>query len=216
MSSVRILSAAGLALLAVGCAKEPNRLEIKGPAGTTAARYDVKELPVFEAKNASIKLRAIAYQDDVFIGTAEVRWSSEDPSIASVNQSGMVTILSSGETVIRAELPTGLSDGIDVKAVIIDGVEITEPKLEEGEVPKLPMGEELKFQAVVKNDRGEVIEDAKIAWESTTYAAIIGVDGTVEGGAIGKTTIRAVAKNGDSDSVEIEVTDWPKKKRRRR
>lgn len=215
-----VLAGAALTLSALvgGCSEKPNRLEIKGPSGTLAAQYGVKDLPVFEEKGASMKLRAVGYRDQLFIGAVPVRWTSEDPTVVSVNQAGVITILSSGETRVRAETEEGpaLSDDIAVKSVIIDGIEITEPEVEEGEVPKLPMGELLKFEAVVKNDRGEVIEDAEIAWESTTYAATVGVDGTVEGRAIGKTTIIASAKNGDSDSVEMKVTDWPRQKRRRR
>lgn len=211
--------AALLALLALGgCTKTPVRLEVKGPAGTLAARYGVEELPVFEEKGATTKLRAVAYAaDDVFIGVADVKWRTEDPTVASVSQSGVLTILSSGRTEVVATTrePPILSDRLEVEAVIVEEVEITKPEVEDGRTPKLPLGEHLRFEAVVRNDRGAVIEDAEVQWESTTYAATIGVNGEAEGRAIGKTTIVASTADGSSDAMEIEVTDWPKGRRRR-
>lgn len=223
MCSLPFMRASILAVCAVtfvGCAKQPAYIEVKGPADSLAAKHGVFELPVFEEENDSIKLRVSAFDDrKVYLGAAQATWKSLDPTVASVNQSGLVTILSSGSTKIVAtttETDPPLEASIDVKAVIIGDIKIVEPEVAEDEMPKLPMGETLKFVAEVHDDRGNVIEGAKVKWESTTYAAIIGVDGTVEGGAMGKTTIVATADNGESDSVEIEVTDWPKKRRRRR
>lgn len=215
-----VIAAAGLALALAACKEQPARIEVKGPADTLAAAHGIVELPVFEAKNATIRLRASAFDDqDRYMRTEKVKWSSENPRVASVSQTGVVTILSSGSTKIVAtttETEAPLTASIGVEAVIIDGVEIVKPEVEGDERPKLPMGEFMQFEAQVTNDRGEVIEDAEVKWESTTWAATIGVDGEAEGRAIGKTTIIASAENGDSESLEIEVIDWKKKKRRRR
>lgn len=204
----------------VGCTEKPARIEVKGPADSLRAAHGVRTLPVFEEKNATIKLRASAFDDqDRYMRAAEVRWSSRDPSVASVNQVGVVTILSSGETEIVArttETDPPLESSLPVKAVIIDGIRITAPERTAGSLPQLPLGEHLQLEAEVTNDRGEVIPDAEVRWESTTWAATIGVGGEAEGRAIGKTTIIATARNGATDAMEIEVTDWPKDRRRRR
>jgi hypothetical protein len=214
-----VIVAASLGLGLAACTEQPARIQVKGPPNTLAAAHGVEQLPVFTEKNATIKLRAAAFDDqDRFMKNAEVEWESRDPRVASVSQTGLVTILSSGETQIVArtrETEAPLEDAIDVKAVIIDGVKITSPAGDE-ELPKLPMGETVQFEAEVTNDRGEVIEDAEVEWESTTWAATIGVNGEAEGRAIGKATIIATAENGDADRMEIEVTDWSKKRRRRR
>lgn len=208
-----------LALLLTACTEKPAQIMVKGPAHTLAAAHGIIDLPVFEEKNETIKLRVSAFDDQGrYMGTAKVRWKSLDPTVASVSQTGLVTILGSGSTRVRAEtleVDPSLEADIEVKAVIIDDIEIVTPKAEEGEMPKLPMGEFLAFEAVVRNDRGEVIEGARINWESTTWAGTISVDGKLEGRAIGKTTVMARAENGDSDELEIEVIDWTKKKRRR-
>lgn len=202
------------------CTEQPARIQVKGPANTLAAAHGVEKLPVFEEKHATIKLRAAAFDDqDRFMRNAKVRWESRDPRVASVSQAGLVTVLSSGKTEVVAttvETDPPLKASIEVEAVIIDGVRITAPEAPGDELLKLPMGETVAFEAEVLNDRGEVIEDAKVRWESTTWAATIAVNGEAEGRAMGKTTIIATADNGDSDSLEIEVTDWAKKRRRAR
>lgn len=210
---------AGVVLL-TACTEKPAQIMVKGPAHTLAAAHGIVELPVFEEKNETIKLRVSAFDDqERYMGTAEVRWTSGDASVASVSQTGLVTILGSGKTQVQARTLEGnppLEASIDIEAVIIDGVEIVAPTVAEGETPKLPMGEFLAFEAVVRDDRGEVIEDARVKWESTTWAGTMSVDGKLEGRAIGKTTVIARADNGASDDLEVEVTDWVKKKKKRR
>lgn len=215
-----VLLCAGLSTLALcaGCKERPSRIAVKGPADTLAAAHGILELPVFDEKNATMKLRVSAFDDqDRYMGTTEVKWKCLDPTVASVSQTGLVTVLSSGKTKVVAatkDLDPPIEAAIEVEAVIIDGVKITSPAPEGAGLPKLPMGEFLQFQAEVLNDRGEVIKDAEIRWESTTWAATVSITGEVEGRAIGKTSIVANAANGDSDAMEIEITDWPKKRRR--
>lgn len=210
----------GVLAFFAACVEQPARIEVKGPANTLRAAHGITELPVFERKNDTIRLRVSAFDHQSrYMGTAEVRWRSLDPTVASVDQTGLVTILSSGKTEVIAattETKAPLEGRIEVEAVIIDEVRITKPERVDGEMPKLPLGEFLQLEAEVTNDRGEVIEGAEVRWESTTWAATISVTGEAEGRAIGKTTIIATARNGDSDQVELEVTDWPKAKRRRR
>lgn len=207
-----------LGLLAA-CQSKPTEIRIKGPLDSLESQFNIQKLPKFEKKGETLQLRASAYDDEGrFMGAAEVEWSTTDRSVATVSRRGLLTVLSSGiaDVVARTETEPRLEARMQVEASIVDSVRITKPEAEAGRRPKLPMGEVMQFEAQVLNDREEVIADHPIEWQSTTYAAIVRPDGEVEGGAIGTTQIVATAKGtSESDSVEIEVTDWPKGRRRR-
>jgi hypothetical protein len=202
----------------VACQEKPAELRIKGPLNSLESQYDIQKLPEFEKAGQTLQLRASAYDDQGrFMGPAEVDWSTTDRTVATISRTGLLTVLSSGvaDVVARTEGEPTLEARMQVEASIVDGIRITKPEVKKGRRPKLPMGEFMQFEAEVLNDRGEVIEDHPITWESTTYAAIVRPGGKVEGGAIGTTQIVATAKGtSHSDALEIEVTDWPKGRRR--
>lgn len=204
------------ALVLSACESKPAEIRIKGPLDSLESQFDVQKLPKFEKKGQTLQLRASAYDDEGrFIGPAEVEWSTTDRTVATVSRTGLLTVLSSGvaDVVARTEDKPRLEARMKVEASIVDAVKIIEPETEEGQRTRLPMGEVLQFQAQVLDDRGQVIEGHPIRWESTTYAAIVRPNGEVEGGALGTTQIVVTAKGTSlSDSMEIEVTDWPKGK----
>ena len=95
-------------------------------------------------------------------------------------------------------------------------IRISDPVPKEGQSVELALGETKLFKAEVLNDREEPIEDAKVQWESTSFAATVTPEGEVEGRAIGTTQIIAEAKNGKAARVDVEITDWKKPERRGR
>lgn len=209
-----------LALGLAACKAEPVAIRIKGPQDAVESTKMNPTFAPFEKKGDTINLRASAFDDkERYMGTVKVKWDSSDRSVATVSQTGLVTFLSSGKTKITArttETEEPLEASIDLEAQIVKEIRIVDPPEEEHKSMKMPMGEIKQFKAEVLNDRGDVIPDAKIDWRASSFAVTVTPTGEVESRAIGTAQIVAEADNGSVARVDIEVTDWDKKKRRRR
>lgn len=195
--------------LVTACEKQPAKIRIKLPREAVQSVKMEPVLPPFEKKGDTIKLRASAFdKGDVYMGTANVKWSVADSSVASVNYEGVVTILSSGETKVIAEgqgYEQKLTAELPIKAVIIEKIKIVAP--EGGD--KLHLGETKQYKAEVLDDRGNVVPDAKVTWRTSDFAATVTVTGEVEGRAMGDTQI--VAEVGAlNDRYTVVILDWAK------
>jgi hypothetical protein len=220
MSPRRLVLITTLAAGLLGCEVHPTAIKVRPPQGSFTSVREEPVLPKFERKGDTIKLRASAYdKKGQYMGPAKgARWSTTDGTVATVGLDGLVEITGSGTTKIVA---TGkydgkaLSHGLTVNAVIIAKVEIEPPA--EGLVDEngLHMGETVKFVAKVYNDKGEVIPDAKAKWRTSSYAATVGIDGTVEGRAIGEAQLVVEAGNHNA-RFSLRVLDWKKPARKRR
>ena len=211
----------GFALLLAACESHPAAIKIKGPRDAVESTKANPTFPVFEKKGDTLQLRASGFDEkDRYVGTVPVKWDSSDRSVATVSQTGLMTVLSSGKASISAKYSKGevtREASMGVEAVIVEGIRLVEPKLEEGDkVLILPMGEKVQFKAEVLNDHEDVIDGGKVRWGSTSYAATVTPTGEVEARAIGTTQITAEAENGSVARMELSVEDWAKKKRRRR
>ena len=206
---------AALAILGTACQESPAEIRIKGPADGSKLINEMATLPVFENDGDTIQLRTSAFdKKGRYMGSVEVKWESSNRDVAIVSTQGLVTVLGSGDTKIKATTVKGnLSYEMSLTARIVSGIKITEPAKTD-ELVKLPMGDFLQFKAEVTNDHGEVLKDAKVKWSTSNWAATVTPTGLVEGRAIG--TVQVVAENekGEVDRFDMEVTDWDKRKRR--
>lgn len=200
--------------LLAACEKQPSYIKVKGPRDAVESTKMDPVFAPFEKKGDTIRLRASAFdKDNVFMGAANVKWDSSNREMATVDATGLVTILSSGEAKITASTidtqPAPLEASLTVKAVIIDKVKIVLPP----DAKKvIKMAEVVQWKADVFDDRGNVIAGAKQKWRSTSYAATVTDTGEVEGRAIGTATIIVEAASF-TDRVDIEVIDWDTKGR---
>lgn len=200
-----------LLLGAAACEKQPAYIKVKGPRDAVESVKMEPSFPVFEKKGDTLKLRASAFdKDGVFMGQARVKWDSSDRTVATVDATGLVTVLSSGEATIKAtgegyEVP--LDAALSIKASIIGKVRIVP---EEGK-KQLHLGQTKQLKAEVLDDRGNVIPGAKQRWRSSSFAATVTDTGELEGRAIGNTTL-TVEAGGFTDRLEYEVLDWEKGK----
>lgn len=208
MRPLPVLLAIGV--LASACEKQPASIKVKLPRDSIQSTKTEPQLPPFTRKGDTIKLRASSFDaKDVYMGPAVVKWTSSDPTVATVNGDGLVTILSSGEATIKAT-STGyektLEDGFKVTAVIIGSVKIVPP---EPGADKIHLGETKKFTAEVLDDRGNPIQGAKVRWRTSDYAATVTGDGEVEGRAMGDTQL-VVEADSKTARFQIVVLDWKK------
>lgn len=204
----------------LACTEEPASIQIKTPRSGPAGSEAELGIPPFTKKGDTMQLKISAFdEEERYMGVAPVDWDVTDRSVATINQSGLLTILSSGDAEVVAkttETKEPVEARLPIEVVIPKEVRILSPEVPEGQRLELPMGEFIQFEAEVINDRGEPIEDAEIRWSSTTYAATIDPDGKLEGRAIGNTEVIAEYGRATPDQVELFVTDWPPGKRRGR
>jgi uncharacterized protein YjdB len=200
-------------LVLAACEKQPAYIKVKGPRDAVESTKMDPVFPAFEKKGDTIRLRASAFdKDNVFMGAANVTWDSSDRTVATVDATGLVTILSSGEAKIVATsvgTEQKLEASLPVKAVIIDKVKLVMP---DPAKKTLKMGDIVQWKAEVYDDRGNVIPGAKTRWKSSSFAATVADNGEVEGRAIGTATIMVEAASF-TDRVDIEVIDWDTKGR---
>lgn len=185
-----------LALVAgAGCMRNPAKLVLKDPP-----------TEVFSKKSQEHKLRAVVYdKDEIIMEPVEpVKWESSAPTVLAVDDKGVLTALSSGIATIRATVkaePAPLSAELSVRAAIVGSVEI-----EPGADQTLKFDKTLQLKAVVKNDKGEVMPDAKVRWSTSSHAVDISPEGLATGQALGSTQVFATV--GDKvGAVRINVKD---------
>jgi uncharacterized protein YjdB len=209
-----VLTIALAAVAVAACEKQPASIRVKGPRDAVESVKMNPTFAPFEKKGDTIKLRASAFDEGgAYMGPADVQWDSSDRSVATVDQSGLVTILSSGDVEIKAtttKTKAPLEASLPLKAIIVDKVRIVPPD----DSKKLALGEIKQLKAEVLDDRGRPIETAKVRWRSSSYAATVTDGGELEGRAIGTAQIVVEAANA-TDRMDIEVLDWtpPKKKK---
>lgn len=137
----------------------------------------------------------------------DVTWQSDDPSIAIVDDQGIVTGISVGTTLIKATTNDGTNlmafcivnvTPKQVKSIIIDKDEMT---LERGESAQLSV-------TVYPQDA----DDSSVEWSSeNNEVATVDSKGTVVAISSGTTIIRATTNDGSNLTAECQVTVTPLK-----
>ena len=201
----------GLMTALSACKAEPASIRVKGPRDAVeSVKMDPKFAP-FTKKGETIKLRASSFdKEGVYMGPAQVRWDSSDRTVATVDHQGVVTILSSGEVDVIAKtegLKSELEGKLSLAAEIVSDVRLANPKEDSIE---LALGEIRQLEAQAIDDRGRPMKDAKLYWESSSFAATVTPTGELEGRAIGTTQISVEDREGHSDRLDVNVVDWKK------
>lgn len=129
-----------------------------------------------------------------------VTWYSDHPEVATVNSSGRVTAVDSGEATITATTKDqGLTASCLIKVNLkITGIELTPATL------SISVGESVDLTADIKPANAY---DKTIIW-TTLDNSIASVDpnGKVTGNLKGKTTIKATSTDGGNVSGYCEIT----------
>ncbi len=139
-------------------------------------------------------------KNGLFIRNVDANWSSSDTSVVSVDMTGQVSAVGSGEAEISAKFKE-LTAKTTLKVRIMDKIEL-EPAGEQ----KLKLGQTVQFKATVKNDRGKVIPDARLSWSVTGFAADVDQSGLLRAQAIGDAVL-SVKSGVKTARVKIVVVD---------
>ncbi len=143
-------------------------------------------------------LTAMVYDtNDDIITDAPVAWTSDDPSVATVNRNGLVTAIGGGDATITAT--TGSKTGSAAVTVAVTGARI-EIVLSSVKLTSVGGTEQLSLKVYDSNDN--VIADAPVTWSSSNPAvATVDTDGLVKAVARGNTTITATSGSMSTDIV---------------
>lgn len=126
--------------------------------------------------------------------SVEVTWSSDDPSVATVDANGVVTGVKDGSTTIVARAADGAAMTC---SVTVSGVSTTISPSE----MSIKVGETAAPKITVTGPDGTVV------WTSSDASvATVALNGTITGVKAGKATITATA-NGVSASCQVTVTE---------
>lgn len=132
----------------------------------------------------------------------EIYWSSLNPSVASVNNEGLVTANSLGS----ADILAAAADGNDVQAickVTVEPTPATGIKIEQAGPIHIKVGETLQLTAVVSPADAT---DKTITWSSDAPESVsVDSNGLITCHALGVLKITATNSAGISDFVEVEV-----------
>lgn len=129
-----------------------------------------------------------------------IAWSSSDPSIASVSQTGVVTAIRTG-TVQIAATAEGRSavTSVTVSARGVGRVDIASA------APELTVGSSTALTVRLYDENGEAISDRPVTWTSSAPTiASVSETGTVVGLAPGVATITATSE-GKSATIGVSV-----------
>lgn len=171
---------------------------VSGPVASVTLSPSPLEINV----GSTAQLQAIARDAGGSMVTGRpTTWTSEDPSIASVTASGLVSARRPGQTTVAATV-----EGVTGGATII----VTQPPVASVHVtpsnPSLRVGETQRMTATARAEGGEVV-DGIVRWASSNLAvAEVSADGLVKANATGKATIIATVDGVDGSTV-VTVAD---------
>ncbi len=137
------------------------------------------------------------------IQSANIAWTSQDPSIATVNEFGRVTAIASGSTHITASSGGRVADLLVTVPVSIVEVRVTPA------AKVLEVGASQQYAAQVIDDRGRVLENSQLQWSSSDPSVVqVSAHGVVTAIARGYATITARAGYQTGSVAVTVVGDW--------
>ena len=156
------------------------------------------------ALGAAVQLRAeVRDQNSGVMANVTVTWSSGDPSVATVEASGLVTAAGNGQATITAS--AGAVSGAALVTVTQSVVSV-EVSPAEG---MIHVGDTLRLTAEAFDANGHAVTDAEFLWESgDTSVAMVEASGLVTAVAQGAATITARA-GAAAGRAEITVGPNP-------
>ena len=177
---------------------------IKGTCAVTVTVQPPTGISVYPAAMEAVvgdtkKINAVVQP-----GTASdksIGWSSSNPAVAEVSESGEVTAISEGSAVITATPAAGASGTC---AVTVKNETRPETVTVSKKKADINIGKTLKLTAKVLP---ETATNKNVRWSSSdTYVATVSSNGTVTGKGEGKATITATTvSGGKSDTCTVEV-----------
>ncbi len=154
-------------------------------AGSITLDYENVSLNLGEV----IKLTATVLPDNM--ADKSVSWVSSDPGIASVDENGLITAVSTGQAIITA---TSNETGLSASCTVTVNPKLVESITLDYETVSLNIGEMIKLTATVLPDDAS---DKSVSWDTSNHwRASVDENGMVTATSGGEVTITATTKDG--------------------
>lgn len=150
------------------------------------------------AKGASIKLTAIITPEDAT--EKDIRWSSDNTSVATVNQDGQVTAVNTGNATITASV-----GGYSATCTVTVNIPVTSISLNPTNLTLL-VGETALLEATILP---EDATDKTVIWSSSNPDVITVNEGRITAVSVGTAIIWARSGNESTYCTVLVVTDSP-------
>lgn len=127
-------------------------------------------------------------------------WLSSNPSVATVNEEGKITGISSGKTTITCIAHNGVSAQceVTVNPVLVSGITLNQTESE------MTVGESLQLQPTISPDNAT---DKTVTWSSTNESvAVVSESGLVTAVGSGTCQVKATANDGSGKTGSCLVT----------
>ena len=134
------------------------------------------------------------------VAGSEFSWSSSDTTVATVDASGLVTGLASGEAEVTAT-SSGVAGGAEVAVRSAGSVSVSPSK------EAIQLGDTLRLVAEAADENGQPLAAVRFSWSSNRpEVATVDQSGLVTGVAVGSATITATGA-GATGTADIAVTN---------
>jgi hypothetical protein len=177
-----------------------------GACGPKVASVSVEpSMSTLSTKDQVAALRATALDKDgkpIPELTAKIVWSSNTPAIATVDATGQVRAVKSGDVTIQATVAE-IVGGAQVKVSIPSTLTVLP-----GKVSLVGLRSTAPLTAKVMDDAGRELAGQSLQWLSSDTNVVTVTDGTVTAVGAGAATVKALLGELNA-SVEIEVA-FPK------
>lgn len=133
-------------------------------------------------------------------------WQSSDAGIATVDNAGIVTGVSTGQARIWATAQ-GVSSEQALVTVVSDPNQIAFVDVTPGDT-SLTVGKLIQFTATTRNAEGNTLDGKTITWATSDNAiAVVNATGLVTGLSPGSVQITATSENIESTPINLEVLE---------
>ncbi len=152
----------------------------------------------------TISLKTVVYPKTA--SNKILKWKSDNPAVATVNEEGIVTAQTSGTTTITATTTDGTKKKISCKIKV--RIPVSKIVLEENKnFLHMKLGEERKLERTILPKEAD---NKKLSWISTNEeVATVSSNGTVTANKLGTAIIVATAKDGSEtvSAITIKVSE---------
>ena len=193
------------AVLASGCgdgAIEPAAPPSPVPAAVTVSPASA----TLQSLGETVRLTAaVRDQNGQAMSNAAVAWASSDPSVATVDASGLATAVGNGTATVAAT--AGSASG--TATLTVDQV-VAAVAVEPAADTVLAFGDTLRLSAEARDANGHAVVAAEFAWASgDTLVAVVDASGLVTGVSAGEAEIAATSADATGRSRLTVLTPTP-------
>ncbi len=171
-------------------------------------RIEISTTQVAMSIQDTQQLSALFYNEYGLLQDVAFTWTSSQPSIVSVSNSGLLTSLQAGQAMVVASFGDTQSASVSVNVVLdasqVALVQVTSP----GNKTSLALGEQITLQVTVRNINQEILEDKTVEWFSENSAsATVNDEGVATGISSGQVDIHAKSDGVKSNLLNFSVGD---------